>query len=292
VIEYASGGELFAKISNEGKISEKTAKRLYAQVVSAVEHMHKNNIIHRDLKAENVFIAGPYLVKVGDFGFSTYSTPDDTLNTFCGSPPYAAPELFKDESYIGVFVDVWALGILLYFMVTGVMPFRAETVGKLKKVILEGTYFMPEFLSESCKQLIRELLRLTPSQRIAIPDIKHSDWLQGEHYPKSDGRYNLLPGSALSEKASPEEKETIKILNDLGISSDLMPNSVDARSNICGTYRIILHRIQKRRQEIYRTPSIISNQNSAVPPRIGRSNRVGPKNKEGRNITSKFCTIL
>lgn len=93
-MEYAPEGELYTKISNDGRMNETQGRIIFSQVLSAVEHMHARRIIHRDIKAENIFFAclDPYVVKVGDLGFSTEASPDKYLNTYCGSPPYAAPE--------------------------------------------------------------------------------------------------------------------------------------------------------------------------------------------------------
>lgn len=101
---------------------------------------HDKNIIHRDLKAENVLYTCNGCVKVADFGFSTkVINHSDTLDTFCGSPPYATPELFRDECYAGPPVDVWAMAVLLFFMVTvGTMPFQADTMGKLRLAVIDG----------------------------------------------------------------------------------------------------------------------------------------------------------
>ena len=97
IMEYAPGGELFARLTEEGPYEEARAKFIFAQVASGVDYMHNSLFIHRDLKAENVFFAaGRDMVKVGDFGFATQvARVDQQLNTFCGSPPYAAPELFQ-----------------------------------------------------------------------------------------------------------------------------------------------------------------------------------------------------
>lgn len=113
--------------------------------------------MHRDIKAENVLLVTESQVKLADFGFSTrLKEPMEKLDTFCGSPPYAAPELFTEDHYIGQFVDVWALGVLLYFMVVGNMPFRAPTVPALRAAVLRGHYLLPSTLSQPCIRVIRE----------------------------------------------------------------------------------------------------------------------------------------
>ncbi|XP_029640918.2 serine/threonine-protein kinase NIM1-like isoform X2 [Octopus sinensis] len=285
IMEYAPGGELFTKLSNEGRLTEPEAKFIFAQILSAVEHMHSHYIIHRDLKAENVFYAAPFFVKVGDFGFSTICRSEQQeLNTFCGSPPYAAPELFRDDIYYGTFVDIWALGILLYFMVTGSMPFRAENVTRMKKCILNGMYAIPMFVSDSCHFLIRGILRSLPQDRFTIEEIKNSEWLAGENYPKALPPYRLCPTVNLTELKA-DEQETIKILCQLGITQEHLKEAIrkNTRNSIIGAYRIVLHRIQKKNQDkdIY-----------AIAEFSSRLFKQQDNKKKMRSHISKLCSIL
>uniref|UniRef100_A0A1B6D2N7 non-specific serine/threonine protein kinase n=1 Tax=Clastoptera arizonana TaxID=38151 RepID=A0A1B6D2N7_9HEMI len=253
VVEYASGGELFNKLTTEGKMPEPEAKAVFVQILSAVKHLHERNIIHRDIKAENVFCGPRGIVKLGDFGFSTQlaSGHDELLRTFCGSPPYAAPELFCDASYIGAPVDIWALGVLVFFMTTGHMPFPADSISGLKRSILLGVITSPAHLSLPCRTLIRAILRQTPSDRLKIDQILTSEWLKGVTIPGGICEaWSMLPTFGPEDKLNPIEKQARERLNHLGISPSMLEEHVtqSARSPVIATYRIVIHRLQNNSQ--------------------------------------------
>uniref|UniRef100_A0A8D0HEY9 non-specific serine/threonine protein kinase n=1 Tax=Sphenodon punctatus TaxID=8508 RepID=A0A8D0HEY9_SPHPU len=261
-------------------------KLFFTQFIAGTKH--ENNIIHRDLKAENVFYTSNTCVKVGDFGFSTISKRNETLNTFCGSPPYAAPELFRDENYVGVCVDIWALGILLYFMITGMMPFRADTVAKLKKCILDGTYILPLFLSEPCQKLIRGILQPVAAERYSVDSIMNNEWMKGIHYPKSLEPFKLDPKHLSDSNTLKEEELEVKnTLTNLGITEEHIQNNCgrDARSSITGVYRIVLHRVQKKRV-VENIPIVTQPEPKDLEPRKSHASHRGLRH------SSKLCSIL
>ncbi|CAN9504780.1 unnamed protein product [Ophioblennius macclurei] len=255
VLEYAGGGDLHNRICNEGKLSDNACKIAFAQILSAIKYMHSINIIHRDLKAENILFTCSGCVKVADFGFSTQvSNRNAALDTFCGSPPYAAPELFRDECYLGPPVDVWAMGVLLFFMVTGTMPFRAETMGKLRRCIIEGAYTVPPWVPGPCQRLIRGILKPVPLERCAVDQMLGCDWLLPVEFPWS--LVTPEPPASLqslleSERSDleEEEEEVRSLLEELGFTAEHLRNNqlVDSRSPLTGVYRILLHQAQKKR---------------------------------------------
>ncbi|KAI3364698.1 hypothetical protein L3Q82_011480 [Scortum barcoo] len=162
VMEYASGGEVFDYLVAHGRMKEKEARAKFRQIVSAVQYCHQKCIVHRDLKAENLLLDADMNIKIADFGFSNEFTVGGKLDTFCGSPPYAAPELFQGKKYDGPEVDVWSLGVILYTLVSGSLPFDGQNLKELRERVLRGKYRIPFYMSTDCENLLKRFLVLNP----------------------------------------------------------------------------------------------------------------------------------
>ncbi|KAA3676444.1 MAP/microtubule affinity-regulating kinase [Paragonimus westermani] len=177
VMEYASGGEVFDYLVAHGRMKEKEARSKFRQIVSAVQYCHQKHIIHRDLKAENLLLDSDLNIKLADFGFSNEFSPGTKLDTFCGSPPYAAPELFQGKKYDGPEVDVWSLGVILYTLVSGSLPFDGQNLRELRERVLRGKYRIPFYMSTDCECLLKKMLVLNPAKRLSLEAVMKDRWI-------------------------------------------------------------------------------------------------------------------
>ncbi|XP_045443061.1 serine/threonine-protein kinase MARK1 isoform X5 [Pipistrellus kuhlii] len=190
VMEYASGGEVFDYLVAHGRMKEKEARAKFRQIVSAVQYCHQKCIVHRDLKAENLLLDADMNIKIADFGFSNEFTVGNKLDTFCGSPPYAAPELFQGKKYDGPEVDVWSLGVILYTLVSGSLPFDGQNLKELRERVLRGKYRIPFYMSTDCENLLKKLLVLNPIKRGSLEQIMKDRWMNVGHEEEELKPYN------------------------------------------------------------------------------------------------------
>ncbi|AET41218.1 protein kinase HSL1 Ecym_7392 [Eremothecium cymbalariae DBVPG len=192
VLEYVEGGELFDYLISRGKLPEQEAVHYFKQIVQGVSYCHHFNICHRDLKPENLLLDKKNLsVKIADFGMAALETTDKLLETSCGSPHYASPEIVMGQKYHGSPSDVWSCGIILFALLTGHLPFNDDNVKKLLLKVQSGKYQMPQNISNEAKDLIAKILIVDPAMRITIDEVLEHPLLLKYQKTRSKSSSNL-----------------------------------------------------------------------------------------------------
>ena len=176
VMELAENGDLLDYINAKKRLSERTARSFYRDLISGITVCHKKDIVHRDLKCENLLLDGNYRLKLSDFGFARSYT-GQPLETYCGSCAYAAPEVILGQPYNGVKSDIWSTGVILYAMVCGRLPFNDKDSKTLLAQVSQGLTF-PSDVSASCRDLITKLLASNTKERLSVPEILQHPWMR------------------------------------------------------------------------------------------------------------------
>ncbi|KAI1380175.1 hypothetical protein F4677DRAFT_406061 [Hypoxylon crocopeplum] len=177
LFEYVNGGQMLDYIISHGKLKEKQARKFSRQIASALDYCHRNSIVHRDLKIENILISKTGDIKIIDFGLSNLFAPRSHLKTFCGSLYFAAPELLQARAYTGPEVDVWSFGIVLYVLVCGKVPFDDQSMPALHAKIKKGIVDYPSWLSNECRHLLSRMLVTDPKQRATMYEVMNHPWM-------------------------------------------------------------------------------------------------------------------
>ncbi|XP_031394603.1 CBL-interacting serine/threonine-protein kinase 9-like isoform X1 [Punica granatum] len=186
VLEFVDGGELFDKIAKSGRLKEEEARRYFQQLINAVDYCHSRGVYHRDLKPENLLLDSYGVLKVSDFGLSTFSQQvqeDGLLHTACGTPNYVAPEVLDDKGYDGKASDVWSCGVILFVLMAGYLPFDEPNLIALYRKICKADFASPPWFSAGAKKLITRILDPNPLTRITIPEILEDEWFKKGYKP-------------------------------------------------------------------------------------------------------------
>ncbi|KAJ1650788.1 hypothetical protein IWQ61_008493 [Dispira simplex] len=252
VMEYAQGGELLSYIRQHGRLREEEARKFFREVISAIDYCHQHGILHRDLKLENIMLDEKKHVKIIDFGFANIFFRDRLLDTFCGSPFYAAPEMVNGVRYRGPEVDIWSMGVILFFMLIGRTPFEGENLREIYQKISQGMYTIPPHMniSNAAADLIRHMLNTSKETRISMTQVRLHPWV-------NEGYSELPPNYCKPRPNHPPAQPNMYIvrqvasrfkMSEMQVLEGLNNNPV-GESPIVGLYYLFEDYLAKRQAE-------------------------------------------
>ncbi|KAF2134265.1 kinase-like protein [Dothidotthia symphoricarpi CBS 119687] len=245
VLEYCQGDELYNYLLQKGALEPSKVQRIFTQLVGAVSYVHNKSCVHRDLKLENILLDKHGDVKLVDFGFTReYEGKSNYLQTWCGTVCYSAPEMLKGEKYAGEKVDVWSLGIILYALLVGELPFDEddETVTKMKILKEEPRY--PENFPPQARELCSALLSKRPILRPTLAEILQNPWLS-EHAPRQQEILKLQQPPPFSTEL---EKEVLHRMRAAGVDIDMVIENVLAQrcDSLAGWWALLLEKEERK----------------------------------------------
>ncbi|KAH8073287.1 serine/threonine kinase [Aureococcus anophagefferens] len=224
IMEFLPGGNLCSYVKAKRKIAEPELQPLMLQLATALHHMHELNIVHRDIKLENILFLDEKrtIVRVIDFGFSTRCAPDRRLRLFCGTPSYMAPEIVRRTEYRGKPIDLWSIGVVAYACLGGHFPFAARSQPELYRKILRGTYRLPEGLSPNAVALLQACIVVDVNRRVTAPDLRRHPFVVAG---ASNGTYPGANLGSLTRSQNPQDdvrREAVARIEALGVSRDAL----------------------------------------------------------------------
>ncbi|XP_027879292.1 serine/threonine-protein kinase BRSK2 isoform X3 [Xiphophorus couchianus] len=179
VLEHVSGGELFDYLVKKGRLTPKEARKFFRQIISALDFCHSHSICHRDLKPENLLLDEKNNIRIADFGMASLQVGDSLLETSCGSPHYACPEVIRGERYDGRRADVWSCGVILFALLVGALPFDHDNLRQLLEKVKSGVFHMPHFIPPDCQALLKGMIEVNPDKRLTLEAIQKHNWYLG-----------------------------------------------------------------------------------------------------------------
>ncbi|KAK3103562.1 hypothetical protein FSP39_020190 [Pinctada imbricata] len=272
ILEHVSGGELFDYLVRKGRLTPKEARRFFRQIISALDFCHSHNICHRDLKPENLLLDDKNNIRVADFGMASLQVEGSMLETSCGSPHYACPEVIRGEKYDGRKADVWSCGVILYALLVGALPFDDDNLRQLLEKVKKGVFHIPHFVPPDCQNLLRGMIEVNPDARLTLEEIHRHPWVIAD----TQGQVELeLPVSQVVqtsvipsvEDLDPDVLSTMNSLQCFKDKDKLIQELLNSKHNTEKVVYFLLLDRKLRNPSIEDEQDIRSRSESVDPPR-------------------------